>query len=119
MEYPLALAIIHIKSSFNPMAVSYIPAYGLMQIVPQTAGRDVTKNLFGKPMILTPSYLFNKKNNINIGTGYFISCIINTSPTSKTPKADYSAQLPPTTEALVVSQGHLQEQPSYTLLKRK
>ncbi|WP_456397829.1 murein transglycosylase domain-containing protein [Desulfurobacterium sp.] len=70
IEYPLVLAIIHTESSFNPMAISYIPAYGLMQIVPQTAGRDVTKNLFGKPMILTPSYLFNEKNNINIGTGY-------------------------------------------------
>ncbi|WP_457567677.1 murein transglycosylase domain-containing protein [Desulfurobacterium sp.] len=70
VEYPLIFAIIHTESSFNPMAVSYVPAYGLMQIVPQTAGRDVTKNLFGKPMVLTPSYLFNKKNNINIGTGY-------------------------------------------------
>ncbi|OMH40078.1 transglycosylase SLT domain-containing protein [Desulfurobacterium indicum] len=70
VEYPLIFAIIHTESSFNPMAVSYIPAYGLMQIVPQTAGKDVTKNLFGKPLLLTPSYLFNKKNNINIGTGY-------------------------------------------------
>ncbi|SNR75544.1 murein transglycosylase domain-containing protein [Desulfurobacterium atlanticum] len=70
IDVPLIFSIIHTESSFNPMAVSHIPAYGLMQIVPQTAGRDVTKNIFGKPMLLTPSYLFNSENNINIGSGY-------------------------------------------------
>ena len=63
-------AIIQTESSFNPMARSYIPAFGLMQIVPQSAGADAYKMLYGKKKILTPSYLYNAKNNILIGSAY-------------------------------------------------
>jgi membrane-bound lytic murein transglycosylase C len=62
--------IIHTESSFNPMARSYIPAFGLMQIVPRSAGADAYKMLFGRKKILTPSYLYNAKNNILIGSAY-------------------------------------------------
>jgi len=64
-------SIIHNESYFNPVAKSYIPAYGLMQIVPKTAGADATRFLFGKEKILAPSYLFNPDNNIKIGAAYF------------------------------------------------
>ncbi len=70
ISHPLVFAIIHTESHFNPFARSHIPAYGLMQIVPHTAGRDATKFLFGKPVLLSPSYLYNAKNNIKIGTAY-------------------------------------------------
>ena len=63
-------AIIHTESSFNPMARSYIPAFGLMQIVPRSAGADAYKMLTGKKKILSPSYLYNAKNNILIGSAY-------------------------------------------------
>ena len=63
-------SIIHTESSFNPMARSYIPAFGLMQIVPQSAGADAYKMLTGKRKILAPSYLYNAKNNILIGSAY-------------------------------------------------
>jgi membrane-bound lytic murein transglycosylase C len=66
----LIFAIMETESSFNPMAKSHIPAYGLMQIVPQTAGRDATKYLYGKPKILAPSYLYKPENNITIGAAY-------------------------------------------------
>ncbi|MBI1194451.1 MAG: transglycosylase SLT domain-containing protein [Gammaproteobacteria bacterium] len=66
----LVLAVIHTESDFNPMARSNAPAYGLMQIVPQSAGQDATAYLFGKPYILSPSYLYNDDNNINVGTAY-------------------------------------------------
>jgi membrane-bound lytic murein transglycosylase C len=62
--------IIHTESSFNPMARSYIPAFGLMQIVPQSAGADAYKMLYGKKKILTPSFLYNANNNILIGSAY-------------------------------------------------
>ena len=63
-------SIIHTESSFNPMARSYIPAFGLMQIVPQSAGLDAYKMLTGKKKILAPSFLYNAKNNIWIGSAY-------------------------------------------------
>lgn len=66
----LIYAIIETESSFNPMAKSHIPAFGLMQIVPRTAGRDATRYLYGKPKVLAPSYLYNPKNNIAIGAAY-------------------------------------------------
>jgi membrane-bound lytic murein transglycosylase C len=67
----LIFAIIHTESHFNPLARSPIPAYGLMQIVPQTAGKDATKILYGTPKLLSPSFLYNGKNNIMIGSTYF------------------------------------------------
>lgn len=47
-QLPIALifAIMHSESSFNPMARSYVPAYGLMQIVPHTAGIDAYYYLY-------------------------------------------------------------------------
>lgn len=66
----LVYAIIHTESSYNPMARSYVPAFGLMQIVPQSAGADVYNMLYGKKKILSPSYLYNSSNNIFIGSAY-------------------------------------------------
>jgi membrane-bound lytic murein transglycosylase C len=72
MDIPrsLAYAIMYAESSFNPVAVSPIPAYGLMQIVPNSAGRDVTKLHFGKEEVLSPEYLFTAAKNIEVGIGY-------------------------------------------------
>lgn len=67
----LLLAIIETESAFNPMAKSSIPAFGLMQIVPASAGQDATEKLFGKPRLLAPSYLYNADNNIRVGAAYF------------------------------------------------
>ncbi len=67
----LIYAIIKTESSFNPYAVSWANAYGLMQVVPSTAGKDVfklVKNRKGQP---TPEYLFDPARNIDIGTAYF------------------------------------------------
>ena len=70
LPLPLVMAVMETESSFNPMAKSGIPAYGLMQIVPNSAGQDATAYLYGKAQILSPSYLYNGDNNIKIGTAY-------------------------------------------------
>jgi membrane-bound lytic murein transglycosylase C len=66
----LIYAVIEVESSFNPYATSHIPAYGLMQIVPKTAGRDTWKFLYGKDRIPTSKYLYDSKNNIEMGSAY-------------------------------------------------
>ncbi len=70
LDTSLVFAIIETESAFNPMAKSHVPAYGLMQIVPRSAGQDATQQLFGEAKILSPSYLYNSDNNIEIGTTY-------------------------------------------------
>ncbi len=66
----LILAVIHTESSFNPMARSGIPAFGLMQIVPTSAGKDVSAMLHGKPLLYSPEYLYQPENNIEAGSAY-------------------------------------------------
>ena len=71
-DVPAALiyAIMHSESSFNPMARSHIPAFGLMQIVPKTAGIDSYKYLYGKKRVLSSGYLYDGSKNIRIGSAY-------------------------------------------------
>ncbi|MGD8526202.1 MAG: murein transglycosylase domain-containing protein [Thioalkalispiraceae bacterium] len=66
----LVYAVIKTESAFNPYAVSSSPAYGLMQIVPTTAGRDTFRKLKGYDHIPSKEYLFNSANNIELGTAY-------------------------------------------------
>jgi len=66
----IVMAIIHTESHFNPLARSSIPAFGLMQIVPATAGRDAANKLFKKPKLLSAKYLFNPLRNIEVGSAY-------------------------------------------------
>ena len=66
----LIYGIIETESSFNPYAVSPANAYGLMQIVPSTAGRDVynlVKQKKGQP---SKEELFSPAHNIDIGSAY-------------------------------------------------
>jgi len=70
LPLPLIFAIIHSESSFNPRARSNIPAYGLMQIVPKSAGVDTYKYLYKKKRLVSGRYLYNSKNNITMGSAY-------------------------------------------------
>ncbi len=70
VEPALAYAVMQTESSFNPKAKSHVPAYGLMQIVPSSAGADCAQSLkkpFSKP---TANYLYTPENNIEMGVHY-------------------------------------------------
>jgi membrane-bound lytic murein transglycosylase C len=66
----LVYAIIKTESSFNPYAVSSAPAYGLMQVVRSTAGRDVYRDFHGRDGMPTRDQLFDPETNISYGTRY-------------------------------------------------
>jgi membrane-bound lytic murein transglycosylase C len=66
----IILAVMETESSFNPMAKSYIPAYGLMQIVPSTAGLDVNRKLFDVKEKPNEALLYTSVENIKYGSAY-------------------------------------------------
>ncbi len=70
VEESLIYAIMEQESAFNPMAKSHIPAYGLMQLVPSSGGRDSYSYVYKKDIIPTSSYLYKWENNIELGTAY-------------------------------------------------
>ncbi|MBV7314733.1 membrane-bound lytic murein transglycosylase MltC [Shewanella sp. NIFS-20-20] len=67
----LIYAIIKTESSFNPYAVSHAGAYGLMQVMPKTAGADVFALVKGRSGVPSRAYLFDPANNIDTGVAYF------------------------------------------------
>lgn len=70
LKSSLVTAIIEVESSFNPFATSHIPAYGLMQIVPSSAGRDVYREINKRDGMPTKNELFDSETNIKYGAIY-------------------------------------------------
>lgn len=66
----LILAIMETESSFNPMAVSPVRAYGLMQVMRKTAGRDVFQRVYRRDDMPSRNFLFDPANNVDVGTAY-------------------------------------------------
>jgi membrane-bound lytic murein transglycosylase C len=81
--------MIHTESSFDPLARSRSSAYGLMQLVPHTAGREAYTTVYGQDHPLSPEYLYDPDNNIELGAAYlnilkdrYLGAIVN--PISRT-----------------------------------
>jgi membrane-bound lytic murein transglycosylase C len=66
----LVYAVIRTESNFNPFAVSSAPAYGMMQLVPSSGGREGYRAAKGRDEAPTKDYLFDADNNIELGTAY-------------------------------------------------
>jgi len=63
----LVLAIMRTESNFNPFAVSSVPAYGLMQLVPPSGGREAYKRVTGVDQTPPPEYLYDPEHSIELG----------------------------------------------------
>lgn len=70
VDSPLVYAVMEQESAFNPAAQSWVPAYGLMQLVPKSGGRDAYRYVHKVDQIPTPDFLLDPNNNIQLGTGY-------------------------------------------------
>ncbi len=70
VDEPIIYAIMEQESAFNPMAQSWVPAYGLMQLVPRSGGRDAYNYVFKEDKAPSSSYLFDPDNNVELGTAY-------------------------------------------------
>lgn len=70
VEEPLIFAIIEQESHFNPEAKSWVPAFGLMQLVPKSGGFDAYRYVYKREWIPTMDYLYVPKQNIELGTAY-------------------------------------------------
>ena len=66
----IIMAMVHTESAFNPMAASAANAYGLMQLVPSSGGREAYRWLHKKDIAPSPGYLMRPRENIELGTAY-------------------------------------------------
>ncbi|KXF83039.1 transglycosylase SLT domain-containing protein [Enterovibrio coralii] len=66
----LIMAIMHSESSFRPTAKSHVPAYGLMQVVPTSAGHDVNKKFRQIDAPMKSDDLYVPTINVETGTAY-------------------------------------------------
>ncbi|MFI5247828.1 MAG: murein transglycosylase domain-containing protein [Nitrospirales bacterium] len=73
----LVFAIIRTESNFIPYAVSSAPAYGLMQLVPTSGGREAYRKAKGKDVTPSRDYLFDPSNNVELGTAYLNVLMFN------------------------------------------
>ena len=69
VDEPLIYAIMEQESAFNPMARSSV-AYGLMQLVPSSGGKDAYRYVHKQDVEPSPEFLYVPDNNIRLGTAY-------------------------------------------------
>lgn len=70
LDPKLVFAVMHTESHFNPKARSHVPAYGLMQLVPTSGGREAYRYVYKKDEVLPAGYFYVPAQNIELGCGY-------------------------------------------------
>ena len=67
----LVFSIIETESYFNPQARSPVPAFGLMQLVPVTGGREAYRMVYGENKQPSEELLYQPEKNVTLGSAYF------------------------------------------------
>ena len=70
VDAALIMAIMHSESAFRPEAKSHVPAFGLMQVVPTSAGHDVNKQVRNIDAPMKVADLYQPVINVETGTAY-------------------------------------------------
>ncbi|UTT85027.1 transglycosylase SLT domain-containing protein [Vibrio pelagius] len=70
VDAALIMAIMHSESAFRPDAKSHVPAFGLMQVVPTSAGHDVNKQVRNIDAPMKVADLYQPVINVETGTAY-------------------------------------------------
>ncbi|MEZ9189813.1 transglycosylase SLT domain-containing protein [Vibrio sp. 10N.286.52.F8] len=70
VDAALIMAIMHSESAFRPDAKSHVPAFGLMQVVPTSAGHDVNKQVHNIDAPMKVADLYQPVINVETGTAY-------------------------------------------------
>lgn len=70
IDAALIMAIMHSESAFRPDAKSHVPAFGLMQVVPTSAGHDVNKQVRNIDAPMKVADLYQPVINVETGTAY-------------------------------------------------
>ncbi|PSV48233.1 transglycosylase SLT domain-containing protein [Photobacterium indicum] len=70
IDAALVMAIMHSESAFRPDAKSHVPAFGLMQVVPSSAGHDVNKQVRNIDAPMKAADLYKPEINVETGTAY-------------------------------------------------
>ncbi|MAE70466.1 MAG: hypothetical protein CME06_08370 [Gemmatimonadetes bacterium] len=70
MPIELVLAIMQTESFFNPKARSHVPAFGLMQLVPNSGAKDALQYLGEEERVLSGEALYVPPRNIELGIAY-------------------------------------------------
>lgn len=70
IDQAVIMAIMHSESSFRADAKSHVPAFGLMQVVPVSAGHDVNKFIRQIDAPMKAEDLYSANLNVETGTAY-------------------------------------------------
>jgi len=68
IDEALIFAVMEQESRFNPKATSYVPAYGLMQLVPKSGGLASYRFVYEEDKVPTSSFLYVPSQNVELGT---------------------------------------------------
>ncbi|MGS0676357.1 transglycosylase SLT domain-containing protein [Shewanella sp. 0m-4] len=70
IDQAVIMAIMHSESSFRPDAKSHVPAFGLMQVVPSSAGHDVNRHIRNIDAPMKAEDLYVPPLNVETGAAY-------------------------------------------------